>query len=147
MKTRLFTYLLFVVATAIVAGCSKSTPAPVSERIAKAWTAKIVNEGTATVYTKGATSTKPGYSNFLIDLSKTPAVTYREFDGNTFTGTWSVPTDNQLVLTGLNPQPTGTNGTITFSIDNLSDTELKLTRTSASQKTGNTSNAYTLSNP
>lgn len=147
MRIRLFTYFLVIGATAFVAGCSKSTPPPVSERIAKVWTARIVNEGTATVYTKGGTSSKPGYSGFLLDLSKTPAVTYREFDGNSFTGTWSVPTDTQLVLTALNPQPTGTNGTITFTIDNLTDTELKLTRTTASQKTGNSSNVYTLSNP
>jgi hypothetical protein len=134
--------------TGLLTGCPGSKPAPVTERIAKAWTARIVEHGSTTVYTKGNTSSAfTGYSNFLLDLSKPSAVTYRELDGNTFTGTYSIPTDNRLILNALTPQPSGTGGTIEFTIDALSDSELKLTRTTPSVKTGNTTNKYTLANP
>ncbi len=138
----------FLVLTALTYGCKKKV-APVSERIAKAWTARIVEENGTSVYNKtGANNAKPGYSNFKLDLS-TATVTFRDVDGSTttFTGQWSVPNDNTLVLTNLTPQPTGTGGTITFTINSLSDTELVITRTSTSLKTGTANNKYTLSNP
>lgn len=132
---------------ALLSGCGKNDPAPVSERIAKVWTAQKVDENTATVYTKGGTANVRNYASFSLDLSKAPTVTYKEFDGNTFTGQYSVPSDTRLVLTGLTPAPTGTNGTIEFTIGGLTDNGLTLTRTTASQKTGNTTNIYTLTNP
>lgn len=89
----------------------------------------------------------PTYNNFRLDLSSKTSATLVDFDGNRFTGTWSVPSDTRLVLTGLTPQPTGTNGTIEFTISGLTDTEVVLTRTAASQKTGGTINVYTLTNP
>ncbi|GAB3643201.1 hypothetical protein [Spirosoma arcticum] len=36
--------------------------------------------------------------NFRLDLSSPATVRYTEFDNTTFTGTWSVPSDNRLVL-------------------------------------------------
>lgn len=132
----------------LITGCKKNQVAPVSERIAKVWTAQKVDENSATVYTRGVTPFVRNYATFKLDLSAPPAVRYTEFDGNTFVGQYSVPADNRLVLTGLNPSPTGaTNGTIEFTISDLTDTSVKLTRTTASQKTGNTTNIYTLSNP
>ncbi|GAB2571371.1 hypothetical protein GCM10027190_21730 [Spirosoma areae] len=129
-------------------GCGGSKVAPVSERIAKVWTASKVDENSTTVYSRGGTANVRNYASFKLDLSKAPTVTYTEFDGNTFTGQYSVPSDDKLVLTNLSPSPTGVaNGTIEFRIDSIDDTNLKLTRTTASQKTGNTTNAYTLTNP
>lgn len=138
-----------MIAALVAFGCGGTKKvAPVSERIAKIWTASKVDQNTTTVYTKGgASNTVPGYTNFRLNLSNPATVQYTEFDGNTFTGTWSVPTDTRLVLTGLTPQPTGTGGTIEFTIGTLNETQLVLTRTTASQKTGGTTNIYTLSNP
>ena len=150
MKTNLSTSFFAVMIAALAAfGCGgKTKVAPVSERIAKIWTASKVDQNSTTVYTKGgSTNAVPGYTNFRLDLSNPTTVRYTEFDGNTFVGTWSVPTDTRLVLTGLTPQPTGTGGTVEFTIGTLNDAQLVLTRTSASQKTGGTTNTYTLSNP
>ena len=128
-------------------GCKGNKVAPVSERIAKVWTAAKVEENSTTVYTKGATNNIRNYTGFKLDLSAAPTVKYTEYDGNTFVGQYSVPDDNTLKLTNLNPSPTGDNGSITFTINSIDDTNLKLTRTTASQKTGGTTNVYTLTNP
>lgn len=150
MKKTLLSSLLAVMGLLLVAcGGGGNTPAPVSQRIAKIWTASKVEANATTVYTKGQTqpaNIEPRYSAFRLNLSNPTTVQLTDVDGNTFTGTWTT-TDTQLTLTGLTPQPTGTNGTITFTIGPLTDTQLVLTRTSASQKTGNSINKYTLSNP
>lgn len=147
-KTSFIAFLLVATVFTLTTGCSKKKVAPVSERIAKVWTAQKVDYNTSTVYTKGGTgNVQSGYDRFRLDLSKPPAVTYVEFDGNTFTGQYSVPSDDRLVLTNLNPSPTGANGTIEFRISNLTDNSVTLTRTTASQKTGNTTNVYTLTAP
>ncbi|MBC3785389.1 hypothetical protein [Spirosoma utsteinense] len=148
-KTSFIAFFAVVALTNLLTGCGKKKVAPVSERIAKVWTARIVEYNGATVYTKGvANNIQPGYDQFKLDLSAPPVVTYSEFDKNVFTGQYSVPSDNRLVLTNLNPAPSGvTNGTIEFTINQISDTELKLTRTTPSLKTGNTTNTYTLSTP
>jgi energy-coupling factor transporter ATP-binding protein EcfA2 len=132
-----------------MSGCGKTKVAPLSERIAKNWSANIVKEGSTTVYTKGAsTNAKPGYSQFRLNLSSQTSVTLIEFDGNSFAGQWEISTDEKtLTLKNLNPQPTGTGGTIAYTIGEITDTSLRLTRTAASAKTGNTVNDYTLSNP
>ncbi|WP_337042857.1 hypothetical protein [Emticicia sp. 17c] len=125
--------------------CGKTKTVPVTEKIKKNWTASTVKEGSAIVYSKGAANnTKPGYSSFQLRLLLAPAVTLIEFDGNTFSGQYEVVGDTKLVLKNLSPVPTGTGGTIEFTIDSINDTQLILTRTSASQKTGNTINTYTL---
>lgn len=147
-KTTFIALSLFFGLFILVSGCKKTPTPPVSERIAKVWTARLVDENQTTVYTRGGTTNvRPGYSNFKLDLSSATAVTLVEFSGEQFKGQWSVPTDTKLVLSNLSPQPTGTNGTIEFTIGTLTDTELVLTRTTASQKTGGTINKYTLSNP
>ncbi len=148
MKTNtLFTFLAATLIFGLLTGCGGKKVAPVSERIAKVWTAQKVDENNATVYTRGAASNVRNYTTFRLDLSKAPTVEYTEFDGNKFTGQYSVPSDTRLVLSNLNPAPTGTNGTIEFTINSIEDNSLVLTRTTASQKTGNTNNVYTLSNP
>lgn len=149
MKKTTFIALTYLLGLFVfVSGCKKTPTPPVSERIAKIWSAKTVDENQTTVYTRGGTSNvRPGYSSFKLDLSSATAATLVEYTGETFKGQWSVPTDTKLVLSNLNPQPTGTNGTIEFTINSLTDTELSITRTSGSSKTGGTINKYGLTNP
>jgi uncharacterized membrane protein len=147
-KTSFIAFFAVVALINLLTGCGKKKVAPVSERIAKVWTARIVEENSATVYTRGATANVRNYTSFKLDLSKPPVATYTEFDNNTFTGQYSIPSDTRLLLTNLNPVPSGaTSGSIEFTIVSLTDTELKITRTTPSLKTGNTTNTYTLSNP
>ena len=147
-KTSFIAFLSVITLLSLLMGCNKKKVAPVSERIAKVWTVQKVDENSATVYTRGATANVRNYTGFRLDLSAPPAVTYTEFDGNTFRGQYSVPSYTRLLLTALTPAPTGVaNGTIEYTISNLTDNSVTLTRTTASQKTGNTTNVYTLSNP
>ncbi|MBO0938230.1 hypothetical protein J2I47_16885 [Fibrella sp. HMF5335] len=119
----------------------------------KSWTPKIVTENGTAKYTAGATSNPtPGYSKFILNLSSPPNVTWTTIDASgtsyTFTGTYALSSDNKTItLSGLTPQPTGSNGTVSFTIDSVSDTELKITRTTADPKTGGSTNSYTLKNP
>ena len=132
---------LFVVLT----GCGGEKVPSVQERMAKVWTAQQVNYNGTTVYTRNGTSNvEPGYTRFTLNLASAPTVTYTEFDNNTFTGQYSIPSDTRLVLSNLTPQPTGTNGTIEFTISNLTDNSVTLTRTATSAKTGGTTNVYQL---
>jgi len=138
------TVLVFALMTA---GC-KSKVKPLSERIAKAWTAESVKEGTVVVYTRGgSTNTRPAYSGFRLTLTSPSTVTYTEFDGTTFTGTWALSGDTKLILSALTPPPTGSGGTLEFTIVSVEDTKLVLKRVTASPKTGNSINEYTLTNP
>lgn len=135
--------------TLFAAGCKEKVK-PLSERIAKAWTAETVKHGSTVVYSKAGSSTVPGYSGFRLTLSNssgTKTVTYTEWNGDTFTGTWDVEGETKLILKGLTPQPTGSGGTIEFTITSLDDAKVVLTRLTASPKTGGTINEYTLSNP
>ncbi|MBC7569670.1 MAG: hypothetical protein H7319_08045 [Spirosoma sp.] len=147
MKSSLF-FTLFLALTVWSCG-SKNGVDPVSERIKKSWSASLVRENSATTYTKGAaTNVRPGYSGFQLDLSNSGTVVFIDFDGTRVTGQWSISADEKtLTLTNLVPQPTGTNGTIAFTITELTDTRLVLTRTTANLKTGGTTNVYELTNP
>ena len=147
-KTHYIAFLSLVTLLGALIGCSGSKPAPVSERIAKIWTASKVDENKLTVYTRGGTANVRNYTAFKLDLSQPPTVRFTEFDGNTFVGKYSLPSDTRLVLTDLNPSPTGVTGaTIEFTINSIDDNNLSLSRTTTSQKTGGTSNDYTLTNP
>ena len=146
-KTHYIAFLSIITLFSTLAGCSGNKPAPVSERIAKIWTASKVDENKITVYTRGGASNVRNYAPFKLDLSQAPTVKYTEFDGNTFVGKYSLPTDTRLVLTDLNPSPNGDNGTIEFTINSIDDNNLSLSRTKTSLKTGGTLNDYTLTNP
>lgn len=119
---------------------------PVSDKVKKVWTAQIVNENTTLVYTKGATGNIRNYGAYRLDLSNPPAVSITDWDGLTSTGQYDLPSDTRLVLKNLNPQPTGTNGTIEFTINSVADSQLNLTRSTSSPKTGGTTNQYVLTN-
>jgi len=140
------TFILLIIMAFATACGSPKTPVPVSEQIGKIWSASVVKENNSTVFTKGATTNiRSGYTSFRLDLSTTGTVRFTDLDGTTFVGTWAVSGDQKtLTLSGLTPQPTGSNGTITFTITSITDTTLTLTRTNTSPKTGNTINVYEL---
>ena len=131
-------------------GCKKKVK-PLSEIIGRAWVPQTVNHGSTLVYTKGgAANVVGGYTNWRLDLTSPSSVTYKEYDGNSFSGQWEVQetgTGNKLILKNLTPQPTGTNGTVEFTINSSSESEFTITRTTSSQKTGGTINKYTLVTP
>lgn len=141
-----------VIVLVFASGCSTTPQPPNAERLKRSYTLVSVIENGTVVYLEGAPSNiKPGYAQFSLDLSAPPTVRYRISDGTagadltTFAGTYRLQNENTLILEGLNPQPTGTNGTITFTVSDLIDgTSVTLTRTTSDQKTGNTMNVYKL---
>jgi hypothetical protein len=139
-----------LVLTLVATGCKKKVK-PVSERIAKAWTAESVKHGSTIVYTRGGSSnTTPAYSGFRLTLtnaSGAKTVSFTDVDGTTFTGNWDLEGDSKLILKDLTPPPTGSGGTLEFTISSLDDAKVVLTRLKASPKTGGTINEYTLTNP
>ncbi|ACT94770.1 hypothetical protein Dfer_3562 [Dyadobacter fermentans DSM 18053] len=134
----------------IATGC-KDKVKPVSERIAKAWTAESVKHGATVVYTRGGSGNiEAAYSGFRLTLTNsngTKTATLVDVDGKTFTGNWDLEGDTKLVLSNLTPPPTGSGGKIEFTISGLEDAKVVLTRITASPKTGGTINEYTLTNP
>ncbi|KAA0990707.1 hypothetical protein [Dyadobacter aurulentus] len=143
-------WCIALVFTLITVGCKEKVK-PASERIAKAWTAESVKHGAAVAYTRGGSSNQfPGYSAFrlaLTNASGAMTVSFTDFEGSTFNGTWALEGESKLILSGLTPQPTGTGGTIEFTINSLEDAKLVLTRLKGSSKTGGSINEYTLTNP
>jgi hypothetical protein len=138
---------LILILAVFAVGC-KTKVKPVSERIAKTWTAETVKEGAAVVYTKGGSNnTQPGYIDYRLIIVPGGTATLIDRDKFSSTGTWELTGDTKLTLKNLTPAPTGTGGTIDFTIDSLDDSKLVLTRTTPSTKTGGTLNVYTLSNP
>jgi hypothetical protein len=131
----------------VLMGCEPQKTVPITELLGKKWKAKLVREGTQVVFSTGATNNlKPGYANFRLDLSSSTQVLFKDIDGRTLTGTWTVSTDNQrLILENLAPKPTGTIGTVEFFITETPTADLlKLERTAESRKTGNSINTYEL---
>ncbi|WP_298361875.1 hypothetical protein [Runella sp.] len=138
------TICILLVSIILVIGC-KPKVTPMSERIVKNWTVTLAKEGSSVVFTQGATgNTRPGYTNFKLELQSGGTVVFTDFDGTRFTGQWELQGDNKLVLKNLTPQPTGTSGTIEFTISDFTDASMTLTRTTANAKTGGTVNVYQL---
>lgn len=147
-KTSAIALLLATVFLSSLTGCKKETTQPVSELIRKVWTVSKVEENNVTVYNRtGGTTNVRDYSKFRLDLSNPPTVTYTEYENSVFNGKYSLPTDQRLLFTDLTPQPTGSNGTVEFTINSIDESNLKITRTTTSPKTGNTTNVYTLTSP
>ena len=149
MKKTHYALLFSLTVLTLLAGCGKTPVTPVSDLIKKNWTARIVTEGGTPKYTAGATSNPtPGYSKFALNMSSPPNVTLTTVDGSTFTGKYELSSDNKTItLSGLTPVPTGSNGTISFTITSVTESELVLARTSLDPKTGNSNNVYTLKTP
>jgi hypothetical protein len=116
----LFAFLL------VVSGCgSKAADPTPTELLTKTWSVNIAKHDGTQVYQKSATSNiDAGYVNYKLALSGTgtnltASLTAR--DNNTFSGTWSLSSDNKtLTLSGLKNSagvaPTGTTGTIVYDI-------------------------------
>jgi hypothetical protein len=144
MNSKPIYFALLLVSLTFFMACGDEV-APVSERIAKVWTAASVKEGSTEVYKVGATTnTKPGYASYRLDLSTPPSVTIKDVDGGNYSGKYTIIGDKTLSITGLSPEPTGTGGTLEFTITTLDDASLILTATKSYPKTGNTLNVYTL---
>lgn len=136
------TIYILLISLLLVVGC-KPKVTPLSERIVKSWTVALVKEGSSVVFTQGTTSnTQPGYTNFKLELQSGGTVVFIDFDGTRFTGQWELQGDTKLILKNLTPQPTGTSGTIEFTISDFADASMTLTRATANAKTGGTVNVY-----
>lgn len=147
MKRFPFFSLLF-----LALACGGGGETPLSERLRKVWTVQTAKHDGTLVYTKGGANNLEGrYASFRLDLSnaQSQTVTLTEVDGTVFTGTWALSADNKkLTLNGLNPQPTGTNGTVELVIEGeVTNARLVLNRSTASLKTGGTLNRYELTSP
>ena len=103
-----------------------------------------MRENSTVVYTKGATANVRNYGSYRLDLSSPPKAILTDVDGSTTTGTYELQGDTKLTLSNLQPQPTGTGGTIAFTINAITATALDLTRTTANPRTGNSLNQYQL---
>lgn len=131
----------------LLAGCQPKPVPSIADQLGRVWQAQTVKEGDMLVYTLGgSTNVKPGYINFRLDLSQPGVVKLKDIDGRQLTGTWTVSTDNRrLLLLGLNPRPTNTDGSIEYYIAEVpTEASLKLERTAESRKTGNSLNQYGL---
>lgn len=141
-------------------GCSKEDPKPatpntpttstptVAQQMAKTWKVSSAKEDGTTVFTAGdGSSLRLGYSDFKLDLSSLSAAKLTAVDARTFTGKWSISADGKtLTLSELDPEPTGTGGTIAYAIASLTTTGVLLTRNSENKKTGASKTEYQLTN-
>jgi hypothetical protein len=116
-----------------------------SDRLKKLWVASSVKHDGVVVYATGGTSNAlPGYGSFTLNLTNDTA-TLIDVDGTTITGKWEVSSDGiKLTLSGLSPVPDGTGGTIEYTVDELTDTQLTITRVTTNAKTGGKKATYVL---
>ena len=144
MKQNLRLFTVLVVLLAFSSSC-KEKVTPIKDRLSKSWVARIVKEDGNQVYSRGGSSnTKPGYENFKLTLSSSGSATLSDIN-DTFIGTFTA-TESSITLTGLTPEPTGSSGTLVYTIVSLAgdDAELQLKMNEPYPKTGNTINEYTL---
>lgn len=144
MKIKLL--LLSAFLFAITTSCKRNKVVPISERIQKTYRAQSVSHDGTEVYSNtGGSNIVPNYSNFSMSFSPTGTVSFRDITPQTFSGQYQV-NDYTLTLNGLNPEPTGSNGSLTFNISAISDDgkQLTLSANKANPKTGNTRNVYHL---
>ncbi|AWW00813.1 hypothetical protein DJ013_05265 [Arcticibacterium luteifluviistationis] len=109
--------------------------------------ARLVLEDGATVYSSGGSSNvKPAYSSYRLNLSSPPQASLTLVDGQTYTGTYSIQGESTLTVSGLTPEPTGSGGTLVYTINSIPEdgSELVVTLNNLDPKTGNTTNKYTL---
>lgn len=120
----LFSFFLITACSSSSSSGGGTTPTPtttVATLIKKSWSASNVTwDGVAQFDKASTTNLVSGYSGYKLDLSVAGTVKLTEFDGNVFTGSYSISTDeNTLKLTSLtssNGAPAGTNGNIDFTI-------------------------------
>jgi len=156
-----FIVLLFAISLMACSGAADPAPTPtpptptvnVADLVKKVWTVSSVQWDGVTKFDKvNSSNTVQGYSQYKLDLSTTGSVRLTEFDGKVFTGTYSVATDGKTLtlssLTSSEGAPTGTNGTIAFTILTVPTTaNLSLQQTAAYVKATNAIVKLTLVNP
>jgi hypothetical protein len=156
-----FLVLLFAASVMACSGGGNPAPTPtpptptvsVATLVKKVWTVSTAQWDGVTKYDKTSSSNVvQGYSQYKLDLSTAGVVTLTEFDGKIFTGTYTVATDGlSLTLTGLTSAdgaPTGTGGTITYSIlITPTTTSLSLQQTTAYVKASSAIVKLALVNP
>ena len=156
-------FLLVLSAISVLACGGGGDPAPtptpptptvnVATLVKKVWTVSTAQWDGVTKYDKTSTSNVvQGYSQYKLDLSTAGTVSLTEFDGKIFTGTYTVATDGlSLTLNGLTSAegaPTGTGGTITYSIlVTPTATSLSLQQTTAYVKASSAIVKLALVNP
>jgi hypothetical protein len=142
----------------VLSGCgSKAVDPTPTELLTKTWSVNIAKHDGTQVYQKSATSNvAPGYSNYKLGLSGTGTnltASLTALDNTTFTGTWSLSSDNKtLTLSGLKnsagQNPTGTTGTIVYNISGtITATAVTFESAAKDLKAGNTTVNLQLVNP
>ncbi|MHA8094725.1 hypothetical protein ACMH5Q_07495 [Aquirufa lenticrescens] len=161
MKQFLLLLLTITVLACSGGGDPAPTPTPtpptptvsVATLVKKVWTVSSAQWDGVTKYDKSSTSNVvQGYSQYKLDLSTAGSVTLTEFDGKIFTGTYTVATDGlSLTLNGLTSAegaPTGTGGTIAYTIlSTPTTTGLSLQQTTAYVKASSAIVKLALVNP
>ena len=156
-------FLLLLLTISVLACGGGGDPAPtptpptptvsVATLVKKVWTVSSAQWDGVTKYDKSSTSNVvQGYSQYKLDLSTAGSVTLTEFDGKIFTGTYAVATDGlSLTLNGLTSAegaPTGTGGTIAYTIlSTPTTTGLSLQQTTAYVKASSAIVKLALVNP
>ncbi len=127
--------------------CKKPSgdPSP-EEKAKKIWVADRVSENSTVVYERNGSTQIRNYSAFRLDLSSPPSAILTEVDGTILRGQYEIRGRNQLLLSGLTPIPTGTDGSISYTMTFV-DEVLELVQTTSNLKTGHTKNTYRLVNP
>jgi hypothetical protein len=154
-------FLLLLLTLSVLACGGGGDPAPtptpptptvsVATLVKKVWSVNTAQWDGVTKYDKAANVVQ-GYSQYKLDLSTAGSVTLTEFDGKIFTGTYTVATDGlSLTLNGLTSAegaPTGTGGTITYTIlSTPTATGLSLQQTAAYVKASSAIVKLVLVNP
>jgi hypothetical protein len=156
-------FIVFLFAISVLACSGGGDPAPtptpptptvnVADLVKKVWTVSSAQWDGVTKFDKSSTSNSvQGYSQYKLDLSTTGSVRLTEFDGKVFTGSYSVSTDGKTLtlssLTSAEGAPTGTGGTITFTIlSTPTATTLSLQQTAAYVKASSAIVRLALVNP
>ena len=141
--------LVAIIGLVHLSGCAKKIKAkPLSEVLKTVFYAQTVKHDNTLVYTKGAaTNTVDKYKAFKLDFSSGTSVSLTDYDGNVFNGSYLLSADAKTItLSGLNPSPTGANGTITLNVISFTESPatLVLSRVGGSTKTGATAIEYNL---
>jgi uncharacterized protein YceK len=138
----------------VLSGCGSKVVEPTAkENLTKTWNVNIAKHDNVEVYKKGAASNQtPGYSAVTLSLTASTA-SFVAIDGNVFSGTWDLSTDNKtLTLSGMkNIQGvfyTGTTGTIVFTITSpITATAITIDRQDTDTKVGGKKVNLQLVNP
>lgn len=157
-----FRVFVSILCVSLFAACNKDDPTPtpptptplVSDLIKKVWSASNIQWDGNVQYDKTATSNLvAGYAQFKLDLTSSSSVSLTEYDGNKFTGTYSLSSDNKtLTLSSLKTsdgtEPTGTGGTLAFTISGVpTASSLVIESTTAYVKASNKKIRLSLVNP